>query len=120
MNIEVAASTKVGYVVEKFELDQFGGSSAGVCYMPLDFKALKNEDIEKTFSRSDRTKGSGHHSVFGHSRITFDIENVPKLFAMLLNNEKVFDTSEKSARYTNMELQGIEKYLLNLNIFVIF
>ena len=111
MNIEVAASTKVGYVVEKFELDQFGGSSAGVCYMPLDFKALKNEDIEKTFSRSDRTKGSGHHSVFGHSRITFDIENVPKLFAMLLNNEKVFDTSEKSARYTNMELQGIEKYL---------
>ena len=111
MNIEVAASTKMGYVVEKFELDQFGGSSAGVCYMPLDFKALKNEDIEKTFSRSDRTKGSGHHSVFGHSRITFDFENIPKLFAMLLNNEKVFDTSEKSARYTKMELTGIEKYL---------
>ena len=111
MNIEVAASTKMGYVTEKFELDQFGGSSAGVCYMPLDFNALKNEDIEKTFGRSDRTKESGHHSVFGHSRITFDLENIPKLFAMLLNNEKVFDTSEKSARYTKMELSGIEKEL---------
>ena len=64
MNIEVAASTKMGYVVEKFELDQFGGSSAGVCYMPLDFKALKNEDIEKDMKRTltlnfsyDATKG---------------------------------------------------------------
>ena len=111
MKIEVAASTKVGYVVEREELNQFGGSSAGVCYMPLDFEALKNEPIQRTMSRSDRTKASGHHSVFGHSRITFDLENIPKLFAMLLNNEKVFDTSEKSARYTNMELTGVEKYL---------
>lgn len=111
MKIEVAASTKVGYVVEKEELDLFGGSSAGVCYMPHDFETLKNEPVERTSRRSNGTKVSGHHSVFGHSRITFDLENVPKLFAMLLNNEKVFDTSEKSARYTNMELEGVEKYL---------
>ncbi len=111
MNIEVAASTKVGYVVPKEELDLFGGSSAGVCYMPLNFEALKNEPIKRTGRRSNGTKASGHHSVFGHTRITFDLENVPKLFAMLLNNEKVFDTSEKSARYTNMQLEGIEKYL---------
>lgn len=111
MKIEVAASTKVGYAVPKEELDLFGGSSAGVCYMPLNFEALKNEPVERTSRRSNGTKGSGHHSVFGHSRITFDLEGIPKLFAMLLNNEKVFDTSEKSARYTNMELQGVEKYL---------
>ena len=30
---------------------------------------------------------------------------------MLLNNEKVYTTSEKSARYTKMELSGIEKEL---------
>lgn len=120
MKIEVAASTKVGYIVPKEELDLFGGSSAGVCYMPLNFEALKNEPIERTSRRSNGTKASGHHSVFGHSRITFDLENIPKLFAMLLNNEKVFDTSEKSARYTNMELEGIEKYLYDkwLNKFI--
>lgn len=120
MKIEVSASTKEGYVVPKQELDKFGGSSAGVCYMPLDFEALKNEPIERTMKRSVMTKGNTHHSVFAHTRITFDIENVPKLFAMLLNNEKVFDTSEKSARYTNMQLTGIEKHLYDkwLNKFI--
>lgn len=111
MNIEVAASTKVGYVASPEELNQFAGSSAGVCYMPHDFETLKNEPVERTIKRSNMTKGSGHHSVFGHAKITLDLENVPKLFAMLLNNEKVFDTSEKSARYTNMQLEGVEKYL---------
>ena len=120
MNIEVAASTKLGYIAEKEEFDLFAGSSAGVCYMPHDFETLKNEPMERTIKRSIMTKGSGHHSVFGHTKITFDLENVPKLFAMLLNNEKVFDTSEKSARYTNMQLQGIEKHLYDkwLKIFI--
>ncbi|MBQ8614952.1 MAG: FAD-dependent thymidylate synthase [Clostridia bacterium] len=121
MNITIAASTKEGYMVPKQELDKFGGSSAGVCYMPLNFEALKNEPFNKTMDRSNDTKLNMHHSVYGHTRITFDIENVPKLFAMLLNNEKVFDTSEKSARYTKMELTKDEQFLYDkwLNKFIV-
>ena len=49
--------------------------------------------------------------MFEHYYLTMYLENIPKLFAMLLNNEKVYTTSEKSARYTKMELVGIEKEL---------
>ena len=90
---------------------RLAGNLAGICYMPHDFETLKNEEPEKTFKRADSTMKSGHHSVFEHYYLTFYLENVPKLFAMLLNNEKVYTTSEKSARYTKMELQGVEKYL---------
>lgn len=90
---------------------RLAGNLAGICYMPHDFETLKNEDPEKTFKRADSTMKSGHHSVFEHYYLTFYLENIPKLFAMLLNNEKVYTTSEKSARYTKMELTGIEKQL---------
>ena len=43
--------------------------------------------------------------------ITLYLENIPKLLAMLLNNEKTYVTSEKSARYTQMQGEGIEKEL---------
>ena len=39
------------------------------------------------------------------------MENVPKLFAMVLNNEHVYVTSEKSARYTKMVLSEKEQAL---------
>lgn len=111
MNINVTASTKVDYIAPKQELDFLSGRTAGTCYMPQTFKELKEEEREKTLKRSERTKQSGHHSVTGHGYITLELENIPKLFAMLLNNEKVYNTSEKSARYTQMELSGLEKEL---------
>ncbi len=111
MNVVVRASTKPNYQVSAQELNELAGKSAGVCYMPENFEKLNSEPIEKTMKRSEGTKASGHHSVFSHGYITLELENIPKLFAMLLNNEKVYNTSEKSARYTKMELDGIEKYL---------
>ena len=111
MDIKVLAGTSVENIGNRDDYNLLGGKLAGICYMPHDFETLNNEAEEKTLNRANGTKISGHHSVFGHSKITFYLENIPKLFAMLLNNEKVFDTSEKSARYTKMELSGIEKYL---------
>ncbi len=111
MNVVVRASTKPNYQVSAQELNELAGKSAGVCYMPENFAVLNIEPLEKTMRRSEGTKASGHHSVFSHGYITLELENIPKLFAMLLNNEKVYNTSEKSARYTKMELNGIEKYL---------
>ena len=70
--------------------------------MPNTFEELMEESTEKTNARISRTMGSGHHSVFEHVYVSLHLENIPKLFAMVLNNEKVYVTSEKSARYTKM------------------
>ena len=120
MKIEVIALTRVKDDAIQDEYNLFGGRLAGICYMPHDFATLKNEPINKTKDRANGTKSSGHHSVFEHAYITFYMEGIPKLFAMLLNNEKVYTTSEKSARYTNMKLEGIEEELYNkwLNKFI--
>ena len=111
MKVRVKASTKVDYTTNMQEVDKLAGNMAGICYMPTDYDTLTGEDETKTLKRAGRTKLSGHHSVFNHSHITLIIENVPKLFAMLLNNEKKFDTSEKSARYTLMKLSDKEQCL---------
>lgn len=45
---------------------------------------------------------SGHHSVFDHTTYNLALEGIPKILAMILNNEGMYTTSEKSARYTKM------------------
>ena len=101
-------------------LDTFSGRVAGVCYMAGSFEDLMNEDIEKTRRRVIQTKGSGHHSVYDHEYISVYFTEIPKIVAMVINNEKMYTTSEKSARYTKMKLSGIEQELYDkwLNIFV--
>lgn len=111
MKIEVIASTKVGYKMPKEEAIDFSGKEAGICYMPDDLQTLLNEDKEKTLKRSNRTLKSGHHSVFGHPTYNLTLEGIPKILAMILNNEKIYNTSEKSARYTKMNPSKEEKEL---------
>lgn len=111
MKIEVIGSTKVGYEMSKDEAIDFSGKEAGICYLPDNLQKLLNEDKEKTFKRADRTLKSGHHSVFGHPTYNLSLEGIPKILAMILNNEKVYNTSEKSARYTKMEPSEEEKEL---------
>lgn len=79
------------------------GQFAGVCYDQEGFDRIKNEPLEKTQSRINRTKNNGHHSVYDHVFISFNISNVPKILAMVLNNEHQYTTSEKSARYTKIK-----------------
>ena len=76
------------------------GRYAGVCYNKDGYSELESEPQEKTMKRVMRTLTSGHHSVFDHIYITFNFDNIPKILAMVLNNEKQYTTSEKSARYT--------------------
>lgn len=111
MKISIEATTHEGYIAPKEEFDRFSGHAAGVCYMPDNFEALKNEPIEKTTKRAERTKISQHHSVYGHPYITLSLEDIPKGLAMVLNNEKAYNTSEKSARYTKMVLKDNEQKL---------
>ena len=111
MRIFIEASTKLDYQVPKQDLDLMAGRMAGVCYMKEDLLALRQESEANSLNRAQRTKRDKHHSVFDHSYLTISLEGVPKLFAMLLNNEKVYTTSEKSARYTKMQLSQEEQYL---------
>ena len=111
MEIKVEGSTKEGYVAPKEELEKFSGHAAGVCYMPGTFEELMNEPDEKALIRANMTKGSGHHSVFDHDWINFSFMDIPKGLAMVLNNEKEYTTSEKSARYTKMNPTPKEKEL---------
>ena len=101
------------------------GKIAGVCYDREGFSHLQNEDEEKTLKRIKMTLNNGHHSVYDHINISFNLQNVPKILAMVLNNEHQYTTSEKSARYTPVEVSkdsiitSLEENLYN-KWFVIF
>lgn len=111
MKIEVIASTKVGHFLTKEEAVDFSGKSAGICYLPDTLETLFAESNEKTQKRANGNIKSGHHSVFGHPTYNLSLEGIPKILAMILNNEKIYNTSEKSARYTKMEPSKQEKEL---------
>ena len=109
MKLSILASTKPGYTLSKDEALLLAGHEAGICYMRDDIEALTSEPKEQTIKRVNGTIKSGHHSVFGHPTYSFIIEGVPKIIAMLLNNEHEYCTSEKSARYTTMQTSALEQ-----------
>ena len=78
----------------------FGGRVAGVCYNKEGYNALLGEDVEKTLRRVNMTLDGGHHSVYGHTDVILNVQGIPKILAMVINNEHEYNTSEKSARYT--------------------
>ncbi len=85
---------------DKDEAIKLGGKIAGVCYDKEGFNHLACESDEKSIGRADRTLRGGHHSIYDHLSINFNLQNLPKALAMVLNNEHQYTTSEKSARYT--------------------
>ena len=111
MKTRVIASTKPGYELPREEAIKFSGFEAGICYLPNTIDTLLSEDEEKTLKRANGTMKSGHHSVFGHSSYNLILEEIPKILAVLLNNEKDYNTSEKSARYTKMKPSKAEEEL---------
>ena len=84
----------------KKEAINLSGKIAGVCYDKEGFENLLNEPESRTARRIDMTLNNGHHSVYDHILINFNLQNLPKILAMVLNNEHQYTTSEKSARYT--------------------
>lgn len=106
MKANLIAFTKFNSGEEKFNLRnalEFCAKMGGICYMKDDFNTLLNESKEVTDRRLNQVLTSGHHSVFDHFKLTFEISQIPKILAMILNNEKDYSTSEKSARYTKFE-----------------
>lgn len=79
---------------------KLSGRFAGICYDKEGYEHLLKEDEKITLKRANMTLNNGHHSVFDHIWISFNIQNIPKILAMVINNEHEYTTSEKSARYT--------------------
>ncbi|MCQ2571134.1 MAG: FAD-dependent thymidylate synthase [Candidatus Saccharibacteria bacterium] len=111
MRLRTVASTKPGFCLPVEDALLFSGHCAGICYMPDDFDAILNESATRTMGRVNGTIGSGHHSVSGNPSYNFVLEGVPKIIAMILNNEHDYNTSEKSARYTIMETSDEEQVI---------
>ena len=102
LNVEIIGSTKPGFVLPKEDALRFGAQEAGICYMNQSFEEIQKEEAKKTLFRQDLTLNNGHQSVYGHTDYNLLLTGIPKILAMILNNEKVYTTSEKSARYTKM------------------
>ncbi len=102
LKIEIIASTKPGFVLPKEKALLFGAKNAGICYTAEGWDSLKDEDISETLKRQNNTLKNGHHSVYEHPIYNLVITNLPKILAMILNNEEQYVTSEKSARFTRM------------------
>jgi len=113
---EIEKLAKVLAGVSKGELDDYifdldraidiCGKIGGVCYDPEGFERKYHEPAETTQRRVNLTINNGHHSVYDHIYISFNMKNIPKILAMVLNNEKQYTTSEKSARYTKVASQS--------------
>lgn len=100
---------------------EYGAKFANVCYSEKEFLEIYNESKEETLKRQNRTLGSGHHSVYEPSYFTFELTDIPKSLVMILNNQAVYVTSEKSARYTQMsDISPKEKILYDkwMDIFI--
>lgn len=108
MKVEIVASTSRQLPNFREEFDELGGELAGICYMPHTFDDVRSQPLDRKLARAGLVKDGGHHSVFDHEYVTLYLEDVPKMFAMLLNNERAYNTSEKSGRYTKMTTVGMQ------------
>lgn len=109
---------KAKVIIRSFELDKEGkpytsgdmpkdmtimsGKLAGICYMPDDYLSNGIQNEESALKRANGNSKNGHHSVYDHATITFELQS-NKMMAMILNSLGVYTTSEKSARYTKMQ-----------------
>lgn len=79
------------------------GLMGSTCYMKDNFEKLYSRTESQILRIANTVLVNGHHSTFGHAHVTLQITNIPKSLALVLNNEKEYNTSEKSARYTIMK-----------------
>lgn len=108
MKVRIWASTKLGYQCPLEEAMQISGIASAICYEEGEFEQILEQPPERAEKRVKNNIKSGHHSVTGHVDYIFALSGIPKIIAMLLNNEKEYNTSERSARYVRMHPEGLE------------
>lgn len=74
---------------------------ARICYTEKNWGELVEEGFKEGLMGSLISRG--HHSPFDHFNLNFYLDGPEKALAMVFNNQGVYTTSEKSARYTTMK-----------------
>ncbi|MFH0833498.1 MAG: FAD-dependent thymidylate synthase [archaeon] len=100
MRIDVVGTPNVISTLEGAK--RYCQNFARVCYASNSFGEIRKEGYNSGLV-DERLIKSGHHSVFDHFNVSLYLDGLPKVMAMVLNNEPPLATSEKSARYTAME-----------------
>lgn len=116
MDVVVRGAIKFNHIPTEWEVKEYAGRCARMCYNAGTVDKLLTAGIDKGLIEKDtkvaeQTLESGHHSVYDHVYITLSLERIPKILAMLLNNEHAYTTSEQSGRYTKLEAGGVERDL---------
>ena len=93
-------------VLTKQEALIISGQCLNMCYLKDDFEKIKHEPEETSLKRARRCIASGHHSGFEHVKYTFEISDISKMLAMILNSQGVYATSEKSGRYRVLDFDS--------------
>lgn len=75
------------------------GIYGGICYEDDNCEDILR-DKDKGLKRYNNITKLGHHSISDHTYITLLIENIPKFGAIMINSVGMYNTSEKSGRYT--------------------
>ena len=107
----LACSSLDGRVLNQEVIMDFSGKMAGICCTSEDLDVIMNEPMEHTIQRAVSTLANYRHSVFGHGTVTLYLEGIPKILAIILNNEGLYNTSENSARYMEVKTSGEEQEL---------
>lgn len=100
------------YPLTKADVLSYCGKALGMCYEQDNFDQIMEENDQISTKRAMACIKSGHHSGFEHAKYTFVIEGLPKMLAMVLNNQGKYATSEKSGRYTVLDVKDEEEIAL--------
>lgn len=106
MEIKIIGSTNG--IKTKDDALRHAQSHGRVCYSAKSFEKLEQEEGRKI---GEQLLNTGHHSPFDHIMFCLELSGIPKMGAMILNSERMCTTSEKSARYTQMKLEGEQEAL---------
>lgn len=123
MKLSVIATTKeTDFVLGKDNIDEFlnyilemGGRYGATAYDQKEDK-MYYEHTEKRVKRGKTLLKQNHRNVFEHVFINLYFEDITKFQAMVLNNQGMYVTTEKSLRYTvpdEMDITDKERELYN-------
>ena len=98
MKVQLVGSTN--NILNQQDAKRFVQNHGRICYTEKNWDELLEEDFKKGLMGSLISRG--HHSPFDHFGLNFYFEGPEKSLAMTFNNQGMYTTSEKSARYTVM------------------
>jgi hypothetical protein len=98
MKVQLVGSTN--NITDIQEAKRYVQNHARICYSEKSWDELLEESFQQGLVKSLITRG--HHSPIDHFNLNFYFDGPEKALAMVFNNQGVYTTSEKSARYTKM------------------